>query len=114
MLPPPPGAAEVVNNLETYKAATGVYPSRLDSLIDTTGAVYSKAYAGVAEMTTIDNGSSSAVNYFLENGGGITQVMQHSAATTDPNASTDGVNPTALSMAASDSAIQMSTAASSP
>lgn len=90
------GAAEVMNNLETYKAATGKYPDRFDSLVATGGTTrYTKvsastSYGGVMPATT---GSSS---YYLTNGAGITQVLDHDEAAVDPNASTDSSTPVAI------------------
>lgn len=91
------GAAEALNNLEIYKSATGNYPNRFDSLVNSSGSVYSQVYGGDTGSFvygTISSGSTPG--YFLANGGGMTEVMQHSETATDPNASTEGVAPTAV------------------
>lgn len=90
-------AGELLNNLELYKASTGKYPDRMDTLVDTSGAYYSKAYAGDAGVgNPYGSIASGTLYYYLTNGGGIKTAMYHDPAVTDPNASTDGLAPTTL------------------
>lgn len=95
------GAAEVLNNLEIYKAATGKYPDRMDTLVNTSGAYYTKAYGassgGYPYGSIVD--SSSFVYYYLSNGAGMTEFMQHDEASTDPNNSSGTLAPVAGSAA---------------
>jgi type II secretory pathway pseudopilin PulG len=96
------GAAEVLNNLEIYKASTGNYPNRLDTLVGTDGAVFDKLYGastGSFVYGTIVPGSSGGLGYFLENGGGMTEFMQHTQGASDPNASTETGTPVSSSAA---------------
>lgn len=74
------GAAEVLNNLETYKAATGSYPQRMDTLVDTSGSYYSKAYttsSGAFPFGNVVPGSTNNLAYMLWNGGGMTDFVYH-------------------------------------
>ncbi len=90
------GAQQVLNNLEQFKAATGRYPNRLDSLVDESGNWYSPIYTisdGNPYIGTIENGGGpSFAWYFMEHGGGMTEVVQHDSTNVpgsrgyDPNA----------------------------
>ncbi|MEL6107290.1 MAG: prepilin-type N-terminal cleavage/methylation domain-containing protein [Planctomycetota bacterium] len=91
------GAQQVLNNLETYKAATGRYPDRLDTLVDETGAAYSPVYTingpGNPYIGSVANASDgNFFYYYMQNGGGISQVSVHDSTNVpgssgyDPNA----------------------------
>ena len=86
------GAAEVLNNLELYKSATGSYPARLDSLVNTGGSAYSKGYVastgGFPLGPIVDGGSDSKYTYYYMSNGGLPSLVNHDEAATDPNAST--------------------------
>ncbi|MEM9828320.1 MAG: prepilin-type N-terminal cleavage/methylation domain-containing protein [Planctomycetota bacterium] len=74
------GGQLALNNLETFKAATGRYPNRLDSLIDDTGNFYAPIYdisGGTAPYIGEVTGSSDFIWYFIENGGGMSEVAVH-------------------------------------
>ncbi len=67
------GAQQVLNNLETYKAATGRYPDRLDTMVTASGDYFSAAYgtsAGLFPYGTI----GTVPAYAFVNGGGVTQL----------------------------------------
>lgn len=84
------GAAEVLNNLEIYKASTGNYPNRLDTLVGTDGAVFDKLYgASTGSFVYGTIAPAGSVGYYLENGGGMSEFMQHTQGASDPNASTE-------------------------
>lgn len=92
------GAQQVLNNLEQFKAATGRYPDRLDTLVDETGSFYAPIYttsAGNPYIGDILNGSGANGNfayYYMANGGGISEVAVHDSTNIsgssgfDPNA----------------------------
>jgi len=81
------GAAEVLNNLELYRASTGNYPNRLDTLVNTDGTVYSGVYLGFPYGTVT---SGFTPGYYLANGGGITELVNHDDSATNPNDSSQG------------------------
>ena len=79
-------AQEILNNLETFKASTGKYPNRFDSLISTDGSYYSRAYAtsgGQFPYGVV--GTGNFAYYYMTNGAGVTEVCVHDEAATDPN-----------------------------
>lgn len=92
------GAAEVMNNLETYKAATGKYPDRFDSLVSSGTTMYSKLSSSAGGVATVQasGGTGVTAGYYFSNGGGITQVINHDESAVDPNASTDSGTPVAF------------------
>ena len=79
-------AQEVLNNLEIFKASTGRYPNRLETMVNTDGDYYSRAYgtsAGLFPYGTI--GTGGFAYYGFNNGGGMTEVANHDETATDPN-----------------------------
>ena len=56
------GAQEALNNLEIYKASVGHYPNRMDTLVNTDGAYYTKVYGTSSDAFpygTVGTGSSA-------------------------------------------------------
>jgi prepilin-type N-terminal cleavage/methylation domain-containing protein len=91
------GAGEVANNLEIYKATTGLYPLRLDSLLnkDASG-LYTQFFStsGAAapnwlQMEDLGAGKSITAQGYSLIRSGITTVMDHADYTvlSDPSAS---------------------------
>ncbi|QGJ68953.1 Hypothetical protein PBC10988_6180 [Planctomycetales bacterium 10988] len=72
-------AQEIVNNLEIYKASTGRYPNRLDSLVSEDGTCFSRLYGGSSgtfQLGTIGAGDYYAY-YAFNNGAGMDELMLH-------------------------------------
>ncbi|MCG8652640.1 MAG: prepilin-type N-terminal cleavage/methylation domain-containing protein [Pirellulales bacterium] len=91
------GAQQVLNNLEQFKAATGRYPNRLDTLVDETGAAYAPVYSiggpGNPYIGSVqDSSGGNFFYYFMANGGGLSEVSVHDSTNVegasgfDPNA----------------------------
>ncbi|MEM6469816.1 MAG: prepilin-type N-terminal cleavage/methylation domain-containing protein [Planctomycetota bacterium] len=89
------GAQQVLNNLETFKAATGRYPNRMDSLIDDSGQFYAPVYdisGGTAPYIGEVSGGGDFTWYFIQNGAGMSEVAVHDSSNIpgsssfDPNA----------------------------
>jgi type II secretory pathway pseudopilin PulG len=81
--------AQVASNLKTYKAATGVYPLGMDSLIDDTDAIYGGLWAhtnpnfGPREYLEVLDGSAysgSIAHSFGSNSNGDRYVYDHDSA----------------------------------
>lgn len=98
------GAAEALNNLEIYRASTGKYPERFDSLLNAGGtALYltNSAGASVWPSTEVNLGNIATVatstdmgiiSYYLTNDGALTSFVNHSGASqtfSGPNTSTE-------------------------
>lgn len=89
------GAAEVLNNLEIYKASTGNYPNRLDTLVADGGSAYSKLYPiDSSGKFAYGDLSTGFEYYYLGNGGGMTEFMMHDESVEDANASTETAQAT--------------------
>lgn len=81
------GAAEVLNNLETYRASTGNYPDRFDSLIEGQQLWAGSGLASLFRLST--PAEAGNISYFMTNSGGVGSVVNHvTTATGDPNNST--------------------------
>lgn len=103
------GAAEAFNNLELYRAATGRYPDRFDSLLTNDGQLYTTTSDGrnvwqgpirldsVAEVAPGSGTGALSMNiisYYLAGDASLTSFVNHNpnAASTfsGPNTSTEG------------------------
>jgi prepilin-type N-terminal cleavage/methylation domain-containing protein len=103
------GAAEAFNNLELYRAATGRYPDRFDSLLTNQGQLYTTTSDGrnvwqgpirldqvaeVAPGTGAGTLSMGIITYYLANDGSLTSFVNHNPAArstfSGPNTSTEG------------------------
>lgn len=103
------GAQQALNNLETFKAATGRYPDRLDSLMDETGNFYQPIYdisGGTAPYIGEVTGSSDFIWYFIQNGGGMSEVAVHDS-TNVPGASSFDPNKAGVSAPISSSPLNI-------
>lgn len=94
------GAAETLNNLEIYKASTGNYPNRMDTLTNDSGGYYANMYgASAGQFPYGSTGTNASVAYYLSHGAGMTEFMAHDETVEDPNASTETGTPIAGSAA---------------
>lgn len=102
------GAAEAMNNLELYRSSTGKYPDRFDSLITSSGELYTTTSSGttvwpspdiqlddIAEVAPGTGGIPMAyITYYLTNDGSLTSFVNHNTAASStysgPNTSTEG------------------------
>jgi type II secretory pathway pseudopilin PulG len=92
------GSADVMSNLETYKAQIGAYPLGMDSLLDGSGAVigtlWQHAGGGPATPTPVagtlpaGSGYAQSLGHMLgTDSSGDTYVYDHDTSATDPSAS---------------------------
>jgi prepilin-type N-terminal cleavage/methylation domain-containing protein len=103
------GAAEAFNNLELFRAATGRYPDRFDSLLTNQGQLFLTttggrnvwqgpirldAIAEVAPGTGTGGLSMGVIRYYLQNDGSLTSFVNHNpnaqSTFSGPNTSTEG------------------------
>ncbi len=89
------GSAAVLNNLEIFRASTGRYPARMDSLLDTNGEVYVGMFthAGVELETTsyADHQGMRGLWFPLTHNGGPRWTVDHDPNAQFPNESTQGM-----------------------
>lgn len=83
------GAQNVLNNLEIYHATYGKYPDRMDSLATASGGYMAAGYGadgGVFSYGQVVPASTGALYYFMNHGGGMTELAIHDDTASDPNA----------------------------
>jgi prepilin-type N-terminal cleavage/methylation domain-containing protein len=95
------GVAQLTSNLETYKLTTGSYPLGMDSLLDSTGTLYSGLWSHPAGPSVIGPGGyltagtplatsgdrQSFGHAFQSDASGNIYVYDHSTTATDPSSS---------------------------